>query len=175
MQIFHAKRHQERDALGSQRDSSAEREDIKAGGGSDRQSDQKCYFGHMANITIAKDVQGEQVTVTVTWRTSAKRTSAYYFCESAFSNIYVVGHAKVLLKGILDDKDVTFEGVVTWGETGIAFLVTIPAKYTMQTVHHVHLYSLNSVHHVHLYSLKSVHSRIGDSKCDSCLSLVKSG
>jgi hypothetical protein len=89
-------------------------------------------FGRMANRTITKIVHGQQVTVT--WRTSAKRTSAYYFCESEFNNINVVGHAKVLLKDIIEDIDATFQGIFTRGETGIAFIVTIPAKYTMQTV-----------------------------------------
>jgi len=84
-------------------------------------------FARIANRAITKHVQGQQVTVT--WRTSATRTSAYYYCDSAFTNRYVVGHTKVLLKDILDAIDGTFNRVFTRGETGIAFLVTNPALY----------------------------------------------
>jgi len=84
-------------------------------------------FGCIANQAITKDVQGQQVTIT--WRTSATTTSAYYYCDSAFTNRYVVGHTKILLRDILDAIDATFNHVFTRGETGIAFLVTNPALY----------------------------------------------
>jgi hypothetical protein len=89
-------------------------------------------FERIANRPITNIVQGQQVTVT--WRTNAMRTSAYYFCQSTFNNRFVVGHAKILLRDTLDDIYVTFNCVFTRGETLIAFLVTNPAVYTMQTV-----------------------------------------
>ena len=76
---------------------------------------------------ITKNVQGQQVTVT--WRTSATRTSAYYYCDSAFTNRYVIGHTKILLNDILNKIDAMFNHAFTRGETGMAFLVTNPALY----------------------------------------------
>ena len=84
-------------------------------------------FTRVANRAITKNVQGQQVTIT--WRTSATRTSAYYYCDSAFTNRYVIGHTKILLRDILNDIDAVFNHVLTRGETGIAFLVTNPALY----------------------------------------------
>jgi hypothetical protein len=56
-------------------------------------------------------VQGEKVTVT--WRTGAMRTSAHYLCQRAFTNRYVVGHAKILLRDTLNAEDVTFNRLFT--------------------------------------------------------------
>ena len=87
----------------------------------------KAIFQRVANRAIPKRVEGQQVTIT--WKTSATKTSAYYYCDSPFTNRYVIGHTKILLRDILNDIDATFNNVFTRHETGVAFLVTNPALY----------------------------------------------
>jgi hypothetical protein len=84
-------------------------------------------FERIANRPITKIVLGKKVTVT--WRTSAKRNTPYYFCDNPFINLYVVGHTELLLRDIVDAIDVTFNRMFTRGETGIGFVVTNPALH----------------------------------------------
>jgi hypothetical protein len=86
-------------------------------------------FSRIANRVITKQVLNQQVTVT--WRPSATSTStsAYYFCDSPFTNRYVLGHTKILLRDIIADIDGAFNYVFTTGVTGLAFMVTNPALY----------------------------------------------
>ena len=72
--------------------------------------------------------------MTVTWRTSAKENTAYYFCDSEFINLYVVGHTEMLLRDIVDAIDGTFNRMFTRGEIGIGFIVTNPALHRVLTL-----------------------------------------
>jgi hypothetical protein len=84
-------------------------------------------FNRIANQAIAKDVEGEQVIIK--WKTSARTTSAYYYCDSPFTNRTVIKHAKTLLRDILNETDDDFGNNFTNQITGLAFLVSLPAIY----------------------------------------------
>ncbi|RYH10726.1 hypothetical protein EON65_39355 [archaeon] len=68
------------------------------------------------------------MAVNITWRTSARTTSAYYHCDvgGMLGDVAVKEHTKCLLRDVLTALDPEFDGAFTAGHTGVAFLVTKP-------------------------------------------------
>ena len=73
-----------------------------------------------------KEVNG--VPVSITWRSNAQQTSAYYHCdvEGIFGDRAVKEHTKLLLCDIIREIDSNYANIFTNGDTGVAFLVTRP-------------------------------------------------
>jgi hypothetical protein len=82
-------------------------------------------YERIANVPITKNVMGFQVTVT--WKPTANVKMSYYFCNSRFSDDYVIGHTKALFKEIKKAIDEEFNKIFTTKIAGLAFFVTIPA------------------------------------------------
>lgn len=80
-------------------------------------------FRAIANVAITKIVNGQQITLT--WRTTATTTSAYYHCDAVFFNDNAVkAHTKELLAGLLSTLNASFNNIFANGTTGLTFLVT---------------------------------------------------
>jgi hypothetical protein len=75
---------------------------------------------------ITKDVNG--VPVTITWRSNARTSSAYYHADvgGMFGDLAVKLHTRLLLTDILNQIDLPFNGIFTNGATGLAFMVSRP-------------------------------------------------
>ncbi|KAI9102727.1 hypothetical protein DFS34DRAFT_407099 [Phlyctochytrium arcticum] len=75
-------------------------------------------YQRIANIPVTKQIGG--MAVSITWRTSATTTSAYYHADVPFfTDIVVKGHSEKLLPDILTT-------LILVGTTGLAFLVSSP-------------------------------------------------
>ena len=76
-------------------------------------------------MLINKVVNGYPIPIT--WRTTARTTSAYYHCDGGmFNDIAVKEHTKVLLRDVLMAMDNQFGNIFTQGNTGVAFLLSKP-------------------------------------------------
>ena len=70
---------------------------------------------------------GQLADVSITWRTTAVRSSAYYHCDAGLLTDQAVKlHAMALLRDVLNQIDADFDYIFTNGTTGIAFLVSRP-------------------------------------------------
>lgn len=81
-------------------------------------------FAPFVETPITKIING--VHVTITWRSSATHTSAYYHTDvgGMFGDTAVKLHSQALLRDLLQDPQ--FNNVFAYGTTGVAFLVTKP-------------------------------------------------
>ncbi|KAJ3262287.1 hypothetical protein HK103_002701 [Boothiomyces macroporosus] len=86
----------------------------------------KAIYRQIANRQLTHQVLG--VAVTITWRTSAKQTSAYYHCDVAglFGDRAVKLHTQVLLQHVLNAIDNQFNNIFSTNRTGLSFIVTKP-------------------------------------------------
>ncbi|KAJ3065851.1 hypothetical protein HK102_007803 [Quaeritorhiza haematococci] len=85
----------------------------------------RAIYQRIANKPLTKHVTG--VPATITWRTTATSSSAYYHADvPLFTDIVVKEHTKQLLRDILNAIDNQFGNVFTSGITGLAFLVSKP-------------------------------------------------
>ena len=82
-------------------------------------------YSAIANVPITKIVNNQSITLT--WRTAATTTSAYFHCDAGFFNdLAVKMHTKALLSGLLGALNASFNNIFANGVTGLAFLVTKP-------------------------------------------------
>ncbi|KAJ3391833.1 hypothetical protein HDU92_008801 [Lobulomyces angularis] len=81
-------------------------------------------FNRINNIPITINVDGTDVTVT--WRSNAVSSSAYYHSNNIFIDTIVKKHTKLLLRTVLGVIDNAVGGVFANGTTGLAFIVTKP-------------------------------------------------
>lgn len=83
-------------------------------------------FRTVCRNPITKIING--VHVTITWRSSATNTSAYYHTDvgGMFGDTAVKLHSQALLRDLLQELDPQFNNVFANGTTGVAFLVTKP-------------------------------------------------
>eukprot|EP00835_Amoeboradix_gromovi_P000812 NODE_30_length_32972_cov_0.541052.p15 type:complete len:169 gc:universal NODE_30_length_32972_cov_0.541052:32221-32727(+) len=91
----------------------------------------KTIFKVINHIPITKRVYG--IDVTVTWRSNATTSSAYYHSDNAFIDRYVKKHTEILLKSLLgnaiistDGANQRFSNIFSDNITGLTFLVTKP-------------------------------------------------
>jgi hypothetical protein len=83
-------------------------------------------FRRICGIPITRRVNG--MNVTITWRSAAVQTSAYYHADvqGMLGDTAVKLHSMSLLRNILTVIDAQFENIFTNGTTGVSFLVTKP-------------------------------------------------
>jgi hypothetical protein len=87
----------------------------------------------IANTPQFKDITGTQITIT--WRTSATRRSAYYHCNSGlFNDVAVHAHTQALVKDIIEVIDGEFEQVISRGISGVVFLVCKPLSRSVPLI-----------------------------------------
>ncbi len=85
----------------------------------------EAIYKAIANHVIKLNVNGHSIPIT--WRTTARTTSAYYHCDAGmFNDIAVKEHTKVLLRRVVNDLDAQFNNIFSNGTTGVAFLVSKP-------------------------------------------------
>ncbi|KAJ3400718.1 hypothetical protein HDV05_000948, partial [Chytridiales sp. JEL 0842] len=82
-------------------------------------------FQRIRNNPIQKVVHG--VHVTITWRTSASSSSAYYHADVPyFTDLIVKRHTEQLLQDLLEELNGQFNNIFMDGMTGLAFLISKP-------------------------------------------------
>ncbi|TPX55061.1 hypothetical protein PhCBS80983_g05631 [Powellomyces hirtus] len=71
--------------------------------------------------------QVNDIPIAVTWKSSAKLSSAYYHSNNPmFTDMVIKRHTKLLLEYIIREIDGEFNNVFSTGTTGLAFMVTKP-------------------------------------------------
>ena len=87
-------------------------------------------FRSIRGIPIVKAVGG--MNVTITWRSSANSSSAYYHSDNAYiTDLAVKEHTKMMLRDLLNTLDNTFNNIFSNGITGLSFIVTKPLTRTI--------------------------------------------
>jgi hypothetical protein len=82
-------------------------------------------FSAIANRAVLKVIDGADVTVT--WRTSARKSSAYYHCDATIYNDDIISrHTERMLNELLNGLDAAFDHRFSNGTTGLAYLVSKP-------------------------------------------------
>jgi hypothetical protein len=68
------------------------------------------------------------IPITITWRSSARKSSAYYHSDvgGIFGDVAVKGHTKLLLSRILAQIDGQFNHIFSNNQTGLVFMVSRP-------------------------------------------------
>ncbi len=82
-------------------------------------------FNLIANVHIKNIVNGQAISLT--WRTTATASLAYYHCDAVlFNDFGVKEHTRILLRDVRNGLDAQFNNIFSNGTTGLAFVVFKP-------------------------------------------------